>query len=182
MSEIKVTKERIEHLLNSGDAEVRTVFKKCTVVTLRLENGFTLVESSGCVDPANYDQELGKKLCYEHLENRLWELEGYALQKEIHERKLNEVCCDCGPGNASGDFGWALNMMRHGWAVCRRGWNGKGIFIKLQEPDEHSKMTSPYIYIDTTGLRTDNPAAPKSRVPWLASQTDMLAEDWELAI
>lgn len=39
-------------------------------------------------------------------------------------------------------------------------------------------MTHDYIYIDTTGLQTDNPDAPKDRVPWLASQTDMLAEDW----
>jgi len=39
-------------------------------------------------------------------------------------------------------------------------------------------MTSPYIFIDTTGLQTENEAAPKSLVPWLASQTDMLADDW----
>ena len=64
---------------------------------------------------------------------------------------------------------------------CGARWNGKGIFIKLQVPDEHSKMTSPYIYIDTTGLRSNNPDAPRSCVPWLASQTDMLAEDWEIA-
>lgn len=77
------------------------------------------------------------------------------------------------------DFGWALHQLRNGKRVQRAGWNGKGIFIELQRPDEHSKMTSPYIYIDTTGLQTDNPDAPKSRVPWLASQTDMLAEDWQ---
>lgn len=33
---------------------------------------------------------------------------------------------------------------------------------------------------DTTGLKSLNPEAPRSCVPWLASQTDMLAEDWEL--
>lgn len=77
------------------------------------------------------------------------------------------------------DFGWALNQLRNGNRVQRAGWNGKGIFIELQRPDENSKMTSPYIFIDTTGLQTDNPDAPKSRVPWLASQTDMLAEDWQ---
>lgn len=79
------------------------------------------------------------------------------------------------------DFGWALNQLRNGKRVQRAGWNGKGIFIELQRPDENSKMTSPYIFIDTTGLQTDNPDAPKSRVPWLASQTDMLAEDWQTA-
>jgi hypothetical protein len=77
------------------------------------------------------------------------------------------------------DFGWALNQLRAGRAVRRRGWNGKGIFLMLQVPDAYSKMTSPYIYIDTFSLETDNPDAPKSRVPWFASQTDMLAEDWE---
>ena len=76
------------------------------------------------------------------------------------------------------DFGKALWVLKTGQKVARAGWNGKGIFIELQRPDEFSKMTSPYIFIDTTGLQTDNLNAPRSRVPWLASQTDMLAEDW----
>jgi hypothetical protein len=76
------------------------------------------------------------------------------------------------------DFGKAIEFLKKGYTAARLGWNGKGIFIELQVPDEHSKMTSPYIFIDTTGLQTENSNAPKSRVPWLASQTDMLAEDW----
>lgn len=75
-------------------------------------------------------------------------------------------------------FGEALRYLKSGKRVARKGWNGKGIFIELQVPDEHSKMTHPYIYIDTTGLDTTNPDAPKDRVPWLASQTDMLSNDW----
>ena len=77
------------------------------------------------------------------------------------------------------DFGTALEMLKKGAKAWRKGWNGKGIFIELQRPDAYSKMTSPYIFIDTTGLDSDNPDAPRSRVPWLASQTDLLAEDWE---
>jgi len=78
------------------------------------------------------------------------------------------------------NFGLAIEAMRKGHAVARKGWNGRGIFCKLQVPDANSKMTSPYIYIDTTGLQTDNQDAPKSLVPWLASQTDMLADDWQI--
>ena len=78
------------------------------------------------------------------------------------------------------NFGQAIEALKEGKKLQRTGWNGKGIFIELQVPDEHSKMTSPYIFIDTTGLQTDNPSAPKSLVPWLASQTDMLSEDWQL--
>lgn len=80
------------------------------------------------------------------------------------------------------NFGQALEALKIGQKVARMGWNGKGIFIELQVPDEHSKMTSPYIFIDTTGLQTENPDAPKSRVPWLASQTDMLSEDWVIVL
>lgn len=77
-------------------------------------------------------------------------------------------------------FGQVLEALKQGKRARRRGWNGKGIFIELQRPDGYSKMTHPYIYIDSTGLLTDNPDAPKNRVPWFASQTDMLAEDWEV--
>lgn len=80
--------------------------------------------------------------------------------------------------NCNMSLGLAIEAMKKGERVARKGWNGKGIFIELQDPDFNSRMTSPYIYIDTTGLQTDNPDAPKSRVPWLASQTDLLADDW----
>lgn len=76
------------------------------------------------------------------------------------------------------DFGAALKALKEGKRVARKGWNGKGIYLELQTPDAHSKMTLPYIYIVTNNLVTDNPHAPKGVVPWLASQTDMLSEDW----
>ena len=78
------------------------------------------------------------------------------------------------------NFGNAIELLKQGKRVKRKGWNGRCIFLELQTPDEYSKMTHPYIYIDTTGLETSNPNAPKDRVPWLASQTDMLSEDWVL--
>ena len=79
------------------------------------------------------------------------------------------------------NFGQAIEALKNGVRVTRAGWNGVGIFIELQTPDEHSKMTQPYIYIDTTQLQTTNPSSPKGLVPWLASQTDMLSDDWVLA-
>ena len=78
------------------------------------------------------------------------------------------------------NFGLALEELKKGNRVRRKGWNGKGIFIELQRPTKDSKMTHPYIFIDTTGLQTKNKFAPRDLVPWLASQTDMLAEDWEI--
>lgn len=53
------------------------------------------------------------------------------------------------------NFGEALEALKAGYKCRRAGWNGKGIYIEFQKPDEYSKMTLPYIYIVTTSLITD---------------------------
>lgn len=74
------------------------------------------------------------------------------------------------------NFGVALEALHNGDAVARENWNGKDMWIKLQVPDEPSKMTLPYLYIE---YPAGHPAYPEGcRVPWLASQTDLLAKDW----
>lgn len=97
--------------------------------------------------------------------------------KDVHNLEYEDGYQSWSPTNGM-PFGLAIEAMRKGYKVARKGWNGRGIFCELQVPDEHSKMTAPYIFIDSTGLQTDNPDAPKKRVPWLASQTDMLSDDW----
>ncbi len=67
------------------------------------------------------------------------------------------------------NFGSAIQALENGALVQRENWNGPGQFLTLQVPDENSKMTLPYIFITTV---------QGDRVPWLASQTDMLANDW----
>ena len=68
------------------------------------------------------------------------------------------------------DFGDVIKRMKNrGGRFARAGWNGKNMYIELQKPDAHSKMTLPYIYMKTV---------QGDLVPWLASQTDMLADDW----
>jgi len=75
------------------------------------------------------------------------------------------------------DIGAAIKWLRAGGRVRRAGWNGKGMWLAFQTPDEHSKMTLPYVYIE---YPAGHPAYPDgSRCPWLASQTDLLAEDYE---
>lgn len=68
-----------------------------------------------------------------------------------------------------GDFSTALNHLKAGHVVARSGWNGKNMWLKLQTPDANSKMSLPYVYMCT---------ATGDLVPWLASQTDLLASDW----
>lgn len=66
-------------------------------------------------------------------------------------------------------FGEAIEALKTGSRVTRAGWNGKDLYLELQVPDKHSKMTLPYIYMKT---------AQGDLVPWLASQTDMPGDDW----
>ena len=70
------------------------------------------------------------------------------------------------------DIGKAVKELWDGSRIRRSGWNGKGMYLELQRPDEHSKMTLPYVYMFT---------AQGDLVPWLCSQTDLLAIDWEIA-
>ena len=68
------------------------------------------------------------------------------------------------------NIGEARDLLASGHKVRRKGWNGKGMWLHLQMPDENSKMSLPYVYMST---------AQGDLVPWLCSQTDFLAADWE---
>jgi len=79
------------------------------------------------------------------------------------------------------NFSAALEFIKKGGRLTRTGWNGKELSIKLQVPDENSKMTKPYIYmIIPTSIYDSSTNKEFENVPWLASQTDLLADDWEL--
>ena len=71
---------------NMQDVIVRTLDdfgKPCTYVTVRMKNGFTLRESTTCVDPANYNEEIGKEICLRKIEDKVWFLLGYQLQEDL---------------------------------------------------------------------------------------------------
>lgn len=73
-----VTQQMVEDFITCR--EVHTVGKKTTVVHATLKNGFEIIESSSCVDPANYSEELGAKICMKRIKNQVWHLLGFALQ------------------------------------------------------------------------------------------------------
>ena len=68
------------------------------------------------------------------------------------------------------DFGGAIHTMRGGKKVARQVWP-RGVFLMIQYPDDHSKMTSPYIYVNDD---------VDEQMPWSPQQDDMLTEDWEI--
>ena len=86
-----------------------------------------------------------------------------------------------------GEFGWALEELKRGKRVCRRGWNGKGMFLFLVPGSTFKVNRAPLLGIYPEGTEinyhshVDMKTAQGDVVPWLCSQTDLLATDWEHA-
>ena len=84
------------------------------------------------------------------------------------------------------DFSEALIEIKNGKRVQRKGWNGKGMFIFLVHSSKFKVNRAPLLGIYPEGTEInyhahiDMKTADWVVVPWLCSQTDMLAEDWEV--
>ena len=94
------------------------------------------------------------------------------------------------------DFGRAIDNLKHGAKLARAGWNGKGMWIVLmpslslpprssQEPgakvnDRTAKHIGEDTPLDSQPYFAMWTATGQWQPGWLASQADMLAEDWEI--
>jgi len=107
MTALRVTKELIEsrirsvHYLNVGQAilaqqpEESTLTHEdlgelslVTTCFIIMENGFKVEGVSACVDPALYDETLGRSCAYENAFEKLWQLEGYLLKEAMYQDRL----------------------------------------------------------------------------------------------
>lgn len=73
----KIPESRIDEIIADSERIEMDVFGCCTVVVLKLPNGYTLVEKAGTIDPAEYNPALGRDICMRRLKDKVWELEGY---------------------------------------------------------------------------------------------------------
>lgn len=71
-------------------------------------------------------------------------------------------------------FGAALKEMKAGRRCARPGWNGAGMFLRVQYPDEHSKMTHSYLYMTIPDCEEGT-----RLLPWQPAQVDLFADDWK---
>lgn len=84
------------------------------------------------------------------------------------------------------DIGWAVRKMHENNRVCRKGWNGKDMFLFLVPGSTFKVSRPPLLGIFPEGRSVDYHAhvdmktVSEEIVPWLCSQTDLLATDWEL--
>ena len=87
---------------------------------------------------------------------------------------------------ARNDIGWAVKQMHNGAKVQRAGWNGKDMFLFLVPGSVFKVNRAPLLGIYPEGTEIDYHAhvdmktAGGQIVPWLCSQTDLLAVDWKM--
>jgi hypothetical protein len=84
-----VSQHEVEAMLMQADKEEHIFWGKELVVSYRLRSGFTVMGRSACVDPANFDMQVGRRLCWRSAIAQLWELEGYRLQLELAGEIVN---------------------------------------------------------------------------------------------
>ena len=182
-----VTKEHIAAIMAALSYEFCIIPNTTTTICAAVHpNGFKLATGeSACVCPENFNKELGEKYAKEDAvkkaESELCKLEGYLLKHQLTEptfkhyieavnEKVNDFLL----------FGDAVAALEAGHKVARVGWNGKNMWLSYLDPYNNHQFTlcekdgaegtySPYI-----GMKT----ADNKYVPWLASQTDILAKDW----
>lgn len=82
-TENRVTQARVDELLDAAETQEHVFWGKELVVSYRLPSGFTILGRAACVDPANFDIEIGRKYAREQAEHQLWQLEGYLKQIEV---------------------------------------------------------------------------------------------------
>ena len=115
---IKVAKfvnpELVEDIMNSSKVIVHKVFDKCTVVACKLPSGFVIVESSACVNPDDYDEDMGVEICLNRILEKIYEMEAYRIQHDMWEDEMDEDdekhcdchCCDCECCDCEDDENW----------------------------------------------------------------------------
>ncbi len=85
----KVTKESIEARIHKSDYMVlpNSTVTMCNIV---LVNGYSVRGESACVDPRNFNLEIGKNLAYKDAFAKLWALEGYLLAERRHQLTVEQ--------------------------------------------------------------------------------------------
>ncbi len=83
------------------------------------------------------------------------------------------------------NFSKALEEMKAGKKLSRKGWNGKGMYVFLLTGEDIKKAIAPMpdntIALPSIAMCTHDSTRRKAvLVGWLASQSDMLADDWEI--
>lgn len=86
MKKNSITQEHVDNILVNSKISFEKMGSKTLVGICVLPNGWVINDGSSCVDPANFDFEIGKEILIKRFENKIWELEGYLLQTRLADK------------------------------------------------------------------------------------------------
>lgn len=78
---VSISQEMVDSFIKTK--EVSTIGNKTTLVRVTLVNGFEIIETSACVDPDNYSEEIGGEVCLKKIKDKIWMLLGFLLQTAV---------------------------------------------------------------------------------------------------
>ena len=162
----------------------QTLGDKCTVVRAMLRNGFEIVESSDCVSAENYDENLGHEICMEKIKDKVWMLLGFMLQTAVNGVQPG-TRAEHGTMMVGMTFGTAIEAAKRGRKIKRRGWNGRNQYVELASCISYTNAAGDTVNADHDAIGNQAFAFVGTsgvQMGWLASQSDMLAEDWEVVL
>lgn len=142
---------------------------------ITLKGGLVIEGQSTCDNPADFNEEIGQDCAYNDAFDELLKLAGYYRKTSPSQANQEE--------QTEFSFGRAVELLKQGQRVARKGWNGKGMFLLLVAGASiQEAINSRYGNTQGGGLPVLDAiymkTADNKLVPWLASQTDVLSEDW----
>lgn len=81
----RVTKEQIDSRIDTVTTSKLPWSETVTVCEIKLDNGFSVRGESACVNPENYDEEIGNKIAYDNAYRQLWAFFGFLLAETQHQ-------------------------------------------------------------------------------------------------
>nr|WP_242966515.1 Gp49 family protein [Clostridium sp. BSD9I1] len=80
-SGVSIGPQMVENFIK--EVHISTIGEKTTLVRAVLVNGFEVIESSACVDKANYNENIGAEVCMKKIKDKIWFLLGFLLQSAV---------------------------------------------------------------------------------------------------
>lgn len=179
----KATKDFLESEI--ADTKYTRISPRTTHCLIATHSGCEFTGESTVADESNFDEELGKQIAYKMAFDKMYPHYGFLLNFiQRHKNQSEEE--DDAEENQMLTFGDAIEQLKLGKTVARQGWNGKGMFLFVVKGATVTKAIED-CYGDPSkkGVHTALDAiymhtVQGNLVPWLASQTDMLSEDWQV--
>ncbi len=169
------------------DVEYKRLGGTLTHCTIKTKCGFSFTGESACVDEKEFNEKTGQEIAYKNAFESMWQPYGLWLAKQIDSKQMKPTPTE------NLNFGQALNAIKNGQKVARKGWNGKNMFAAMScdgsREVEAKDLWSPHnaeFAHQNGGTATVVPSCTLKTAQdtivmgWQPNALDLFAEDWQV--